>query len=402
VKALIVDDDEQLRFALSKVMAQQGFAVTTVADGSRALAVLEEEPHPVVLTDCLMPEMNGLDLVRAIRERQTDGYTYVIMLTGWNEVDAMRRGMEAGVDDFLVKPARAEELVARLNVARRIMALQEDLVCANRTLLEQNSTLGLFERRMKAELRTAAQVQRSLLPSELPHISGIRIGWRLRPAVELAGDFLNIHVLDDSTIGVFVVDVSGHGVSAALLAAQVSRVLSSELVRTCRAWQPAADRPVDQALAPSRIMAELSRLFPSTSTAPKYFTAIYGLFDVERRELRFSSAGHPGPVHLPRAGRPRQLELEGTPIGLLDNGRWGEQSVPLARGDRVVFISDGLVEGMGPAGETFEANRLLTLLHDQRGVELEPACDAVVAGLEAWCGSAAFQDDCSLLMVELS
>lgn len=124
---LVVEDNQLLRKIMEELIANVGFPVTTVAGGAEALARLEREYFPIVVTDWMLPGVDGLELCRTIRRRDAENYTYLILATAQNSREEMVAGLEAGADEYLVKPVNQAELAARLNIARRILALEQNL-----------------------------------------------------------------------------------------------------------------------------------------------------------------------------------------------------------------------------------------------------------------------------------
>jgi DNA-binding response OmpR family regulator len=127
VKVLIADDDPASLLLLQAQLRRMGHEVTATRDGQQAWAALEQERFPVFISDCVMPELGGLDLCRRIRATWTAPYRYVILLTAHSGREEYLHGIEAGADDFLTKPFDPEDLAARLKVAERILGLERDV-----------------------------------------------------------------------------------------------------------------------------------------------------------------------------------------------------------------------------------------------------------------------------------
>ncbi|MCD4750693.1 MAG: SpoIIE family protein phosphatase [Thermoanaerobaculales bacterium] len=397
MRVLVVEDDASLLSAISTVVESAGFVVTGAGDGVEALECFRRDPFPVVLTDWAMPRMDGLELLREIRKQDPERYCYVILLTGRGDL-TWEKGMEAGADDFLTKPYRREELLARLKVARRIMNLQLETARANESLLCTNAELKLFRERMDYELRSAVRVQRALLPSRDIQLPGVTLAWDLGTCTELAGDVCHAFEIDDQYLCFYVLDVSGHGVSAALLSAQVSRLLTPEMSWS-RSGESSGERL--QPIHPSQVIAELNGVFQNEPTLSQYFTLIYAVFDRERNTLRFSCAGHPGPAVL-RAGRPvDQLELAGRPIGMLEGGWWDDIEVSLGPGDSFVLFSDGLTEAMNERGEIVGQARFTQNIEKGRRLDPSALCQTLMEEHRHWCGAEGLQDDCTVMVVKI-
>jgi len=238
-----------------------------------------------------------------------------------------------------------------------------------------------------------------LLPAGLPAIDGFRAAWRFLPCTSLAGDSLNVLPLDDRRVGLYVLDVSGHGVAAALLSATLSRLMSAVPGQSCL-FEPSGG---GFTLAPpSKVMQVLNNRHLRETRFTQYFTIVYGVLDVAERTLLYGAAGQPGPLLVPRAGEPTLQESTGHPIGLLPDPSVGEQRLQLQPGDRLFLFSDGVAETFGPGGEEFGRERLAAALGRSRSEDLEGSLDGLLDGLKAWSGGAPFTDDVSILGVELS
>ena len=255
--------------------------------------------------------------------------------------------------------------------------------------------------RMSHDLRAAAKIQETFLPRELPRVPGADFAWIYRPCDELAGDGLNVIPLGGGSIALYILDVSGHGVVAALLSMAVSRVLSSpsDASSILTRNQAVPDRPAIS--PPAEVAGRLNQLFPFNAMSEQFATMIYGVLEARTGEFRYVSAGHPGPVHLPAGARPVILESTGFPIGLAEEA-YEERFVRLAAGDRLYLYSDGVPEAMDPSGEMFGDARLLEAIGRGRSVSLHESVAALMGEIERWRGTASAQDDVSVVAVEVS
>lgn len=397
IAVLVVEDDPGLLPVLSGVVADFGFEVATAADGAEAWEILRRQRYPIVLTDWMMPGMDGVELIRAIRARLGTDYTWVILLTAHSDETAFREGMAAGADDFLAKPWRAEELEARLEVARRHMQLQQQLAETNRTLRRSNRELEVFHHRVSRELEAAARVQRAMLPSDLSFVEGLSVAWDLRPCEELAGDILNVVSLDETRLGLYVLDVSGHGVSAALLSAQLGRLLSPDPNQSQLLCQGRGNRR--RVVPPVDVLRELNELFPMDPLRPQFFTLVYGVLDAATGDFEYSAAGHPGPFVIRAEGDIEDHTLPGTPVGMIRDGRWQRGRLRLQPGDHLALVSDGLIEAEKPSGEVFGVDRLRSAMARLNGCGPDEGCRMVVEAVEEWVRPGRLRDDCSVLLV---
>src|SRR5262245_3070706 len=161
MRVLIADDDPISRRLLERTLQLWGYEVTTARDGAEAWRIFEERDFPLVITDWLMPGLDGLELVRRIRASQRPGYVFVILLAAASARREIIAGIVAGADDFVSKPFDREELHARLRTGVRILQLEQALLDRNRALSDRNAE-------MEQDLRMACEVQQALLPQGYP------------------------------------------------------------------------------------------------------------------------------------------------------------------------------------------------------------------------------------------
>ena len=266
---------------------------------------------------------------------------------------------------------------------------------------EINAQLAVAHARMSRDLKAAAKIQETFLPRELANFTGAAFAWIYRPCDELAGDGLNIVPLGDGKVGLYILDVSGHGVASALLAMALSRVLSSPSEPSSILTRDGSVPERSAIIPPAEIADRLNQLFPYTARTEQFATMIYGVLDAMTGEFRYVSAGHPGPVHLPAGAGPVILASPGFPIGLAEDA-YEERCVRLAPGDRLYLYSDGVTEMMDPTGVLFGDGRLLEAIGRGRSVGLQESVAAVLGEVERWRGTASVQDDISIVAVEVS
>jgi sigma-B regulation protein RsbU (phosphoserine phosphatase) len=250
---------------------------------------------------------------------------------------------------------------------------------------------------MKRDLEAAALVQQSLLPERLPEFPGVRLAWVFRPCDELAGDFLNAIALDDHRLGIYILDVSGHGAASALLSVTLSRLLSSN------PGQSVLYEPGATTLArPSEVLQRLNAHFPFDPRTCQYFTMVYGILDTATGELHYASAGHNEPIFVPLDEAPRTLGAGSAPVGLLAGAEYHEHSLQLRPGDRLFLYTDGFSEVHNASGEEFGVERLQEHLSQLRHLPLAECLNATVQTAEQWRGSSHLADDASMLAVEIA
>jgi len=273
---------------------------------------------------------------------------------------------------------------------------------AEEALQEANARLESANRRMQQDLEAAALIQKSLLPDQLPELAGVSFGWLLESCDELAGDTLNVILLDEDHVGIYVLDVSGHGVPAALLSVTLHRWLSPDPDRFLLRAVGSETGDDDRITPPADVAGQLNRQFPLDPVTGQYFTMIYGVLTLSTREFRYVTAGHPSLIHLPAGKSAYQTESANTPIGFLPDEEYETDTVMPGPGDRLYLFSDGLPELQNEAEELFGMERLLSAVESSRSRGLEESVREIVADARRWSGSRALEDDLTLLGVEIA
>ena len=298
---LVVDDVSANLRVLTGMLKDRGYKVRPVPSGELALLAARKDPPDLILLDINMPEMNGYEVCQQLKSDEALRGVPVIFISALNEnLDKVKAFALGGVD-YITKPFQMEELHARVETHLKLRRLQVELE-------ETNSRLERVNGRMSRDLEAAAKIQKTFLPSAAPRIPGTEFAWCYQPCDELAGDGLNIVPLGDGKVSLYILDVSGHGVSSALLSVTLSRLLSppsdpsSILIR---------DRTVLDCLEvtpPAEVADRLNRLFPYDTATEQFATLMYGVLDVSSGDFRYVSAGHPGPIYLPAGGPPVILQ----------------------------------------------------------------------------------------------
>ena len=394
MKILIAEDERITRRKIQRHLEKWEHEVIAVEDGAIAWNILQEQEIPIVITDWVMPEMDGLALVRKIRSKVNAHYTYIILLTSKSEKVDIVEGMEAGADDFLSKPFDQNELNVRLRAGIRIIELEQNLDQRNQELLSANT-------RMKNDLDAAASLQQSLLPTSLPDIAGIKVAWGYQPCDELAGDILNVIPLDEQHIGIYVADVSGHGVPAALLSVTINRIMDAEKGRTTLLMRQDVQNEEGKIVTPAEVAAKLNNQFQMAKLNQKYFTLCYGVLNIDTLELQYVPAGHPPIIKISQDGEVEQLPGRNFAIGWFPDITYEQQVVQLKKGDRIYLYSDGIPEAMNTESELFTNERLLNFLLQKREQSLKQSVAALIDTILEWSPSGQPKDDISILAIEI-
>lgn len=262
--------------------------------------------------------------------------------------------------------------------------------------------LQVIHKGMKNDVEAAAKTQKSLLPSEYLEIQGVNFACAFKPCEELGGDIFNVFQLDEKNIGLYILDVSGHGVPAALLSVTLSHVISPSPGRSSLLKHQIGSSPEYRLISPVEVAKKLNMQFPMDLERLQYFTLLYGILNVETHEFRYTSAGHSGPIFLSRDSEAVILNKPGFPIGWVKETNYEEQTISMEPGDRLYLYSDGIIEATNSNHEQFDEKRLIRTLYLSRDKQLNESVSSLLRSIEEWCGDVRLEDDISVLAVEIT
>lgn len=248
-------------------------------------------------------------------------------------------------------------------------------------LREANEKLG-------RDLTTAAKIQKSLLPGRPAGIPGVEVEWIYEPCEKLGGDSFNAFEVTAGLVGFYLLDVAGHGTVAALHSVALTRVLAATWTAQGRS-------------SPAELTRWLNAEFQVDPEVGQYFTFLCGVLDQTTGKLRYATAGHPGPIHVPCGGAPVALGGAGLPIGFFADADYDESEVPLGPGDRLYLYSDGVTEAMNDAQEDFGIAGMLESLTSTQGSPLNDTVQEIRRAVGRWRGREGLEDDLTLLALEV-
>ena len=396
MRILVVEDDLAIRTWLKTKIESWGYEVDAAEDGIQAFDMYQVHKQELVITDWMMPKLDGLGLISQIRKYFGVGKTYIILISARKEGEDLISAVEAGADDYIVKPVQLEELHARIIAGERILGLE-------RELQQKNATLEQANQQMKQDMAVAARIQQSFLPHVVPRFEEATFEWGLLPCDQLAGDALNVIPLDERHVGFYVLDVSGHGVAAALLAMTLIHTLSSDKPNSTLYEAVEGDNTQYVIRPPNQVAASLNNQFPMDDIIGQYFTFVYAILDLHTGLVRYSSGGHPGPLVIDSEGEGTHHSSTGMPIGFMPDAEFGEEEIQLNKGDRLYLFSDGIPESTNKYEEQFGTGRFTRILCeslDKR--DLRGSIDYLAMSAVKWNGLSPMKDDQSILGLEIN
>ncbi len=255
------------------------------------------------------------------------------------------------------------------------------------------------QRRLDEDLESAAEIQKSLLPVSFPKVDNCHFAARFIPCDQVGGDIYNVFELDNDRIVIYMIDVSGHGVPAAMVTVSVSQMLSPTTGYFC---DPTESRSTDCArelASPKRVLETLDFNYP-VERFDKYFTMSYVVLNHRESTLLSCSAGHPPPILLRSDGQIEFLDQGGSIVGLGGPVPFEEEIKTLSGGDKIVFYTDGLTEYSTGNGELYGIERLEKLLRNLTTSSAEDISEIIVNSLMEFGHNDPPSDDIALVVVD--
>lgn len=389
VRVLLVDDQPMIGEAVRRMLAaEKDVDFCYCSDPTKAMEIAAEFHPTVILQDLVMPEVDGLTMLRYYRANPVTREIPTIVLSTKEEPKVKAEAFSLGANDYLVKLPDPIELNARIHHhSRGYIALIERN--------EAYAALKQSQERLAEELSQAAKYVISLLPERLEAAAhGVSTDWQFVPSVELGGDAFGYHWLDPDHFAMYLLDVCGHGVKAALLSISAINVLRNQAL------------PATDFRSPSEVLAALNNIFQMDRHNGLYFTMWYGVFDKANRRLTYASGGHPpailmaGPAH--ESARPIELSKRGTIIGAFPDCTFDAATVDLPAFSRLYVFSDGIYEisrrdGSMLSYEDFPG--ILSRAHGAAGPLNASTIHHTISAVSAVRAGDQFEDDVSIIEV---
>jgi phosphoserine phosphatase RsbU/P len=330
-RILVVDDQQENREVLVKRLKRQGHHTAQAEGGRRALEMLAESAFDLVLLDVLMPDIDGYFVLGKVKANPALRHIPVIMISALDEIEAVVRCIEAGAEDFLPKPFSPTLLRARIGASLEKKSFRDQ---------EQEYLRQIEEtrKRLENELQEAARYVVSILP--LPTEKPFSISWAYDPSTELGGDSFGYHWIDDRHFAIYLLDVCGHGVGAALMSVAAINVIRNHSL------------PDTDFLDPANVLFSLNEAFQMERHNNMFFTVWYGVYDLSSRTICHSSGGHPPALLLkPQASGGDSVEFLRCPgmlIGAMPEVSYRSARTAIPDNSRLFVFSDGAYEVKRP------------------------------------------------------
>lgn len=385
---LLVDDQAMIGEVVRRMLAgETDIEFHACRDAAQALDTALRIRPTVILQDLVMPDIDGLTLVRNYREEPATREVPLIVLSTKEEPAVKAEAFALGANDYVVKLPDKLELIARIRYHSKgyIAQLQRN---------EAYLALQESQKRLAEDVRRAERYVLSLLPEKIKK-GPIRADWRFVPSAELGGDSFGYHWLDDDHFAFYLLDVSGHGVGAALLSVSAMNALRSQAL------------PNTDFRKPDQVLFALNNAFQMDQQNGLYFTIWYGVFHKPSRRIDYSGGGHPPALLIDGSvadgATPRILDSKGPMIGAMTDMEYESGEIHIGDHAKVYVYSDGAYELELPDQSMWPFDDFLAFMG--KGPFDDPAnskLDALIAHDRQLMGRDEFADDLSVVELTFS
>jgi sigma-B regulation protein RsbU (phosphoserine phosphatase) len=262
-----------------------------------------------------------------------------------------------------------------------IIAAQSAQVVENARLIEEEKLYI----KMQQEVGLAAKIQRDLLPRSNPGLHGYDIFARTIAAQSIGGDYFDFIPKNDGRMALCLGDVSGKGLPASLLMANLQATLRGQTL-------------VSQ--VPSECLLRSNKLLFESTSPEKFATLFYGIIDIEKHNIHYSNAGHDWPFLIGNDNTIQRLKTGGLMLGLIPQAEYEDERIAMQVGDLLVVQSDGISEAMNSNQEQFGEERLQSILLQQKNQSAEEIIDTVVKEVRSHAGAHPQSDDITIMVIK--
>lgn len=380
-KILVVDDTPE-NLDVVKGILEKDYTLFMAVNGNLAIKIAKAQKPDLILLDIMMPEIDGYEVLRRLKQDEETNNIPVIFLTAKTEIEDEQKGLELGAVDYIVKPISPPILLARIRTQLRLKQV-------NQALINEIDERVRIQEMLQKELNDAAEYVKSLLPDPIQE-EKMTIDWRFKPCSSLGGDAFGYHWLDHDHIAIYLIDVSGHGIRPALLSVSVINALRSQSL------------PNTDFNSPEIVLQALNKAFPSEKNNAMFFTIWYGIYNQSTRELCFASGGHP-PALLQNSSDTQidefhQLRTPNIVIGALGDATFVKETIQVRKNAKLYIYSDGVYEIKKPDGSIWKLEEFVGYM-STFNLASPGTLDQLIEHTQTIGGSDEFSDDFTVMEI---
>ncbi len=401
LNVLVVDDSKLQLKIVSSYLKKWGLKPVQCLSAKEALEHCQVRNFDLVISDWMMPDMNGLEFCQTFKAMERDSYGYFILLTSKSAKEEIAEGLSSGADDFLSKPVNPEELFGRLQAGGRIIKMEQSLQEKNKHISETLAKVQALNDEIRKDLLAAEKLQLSLIPEHHQKLDTGDISILFKSCGHVGGDLVGFFKFSSNRLGMYSIDVSGHGISSALVTARLAGYLSrNNKAQNIAFVRDKKGRFIQR--SPAEIAKALNNELLADMETEHYFTMAFADIHLDTGQVDFVQAGHPHPAIVRQDGVSELAGNGGPPIGLVEGVEYRTETLHLNHGDKLLLYSDGITECQNAKDELYDDDKMLETLSnhiDSSGLEY---LNTLLWDLSQFANGVPFYDDLSAILFEFS
>ena len=381
-KILIIENFSESIELISRYLTSSGYTTYFANNITTALQKAKVLNPDLIILDIMMQNISGYDVCKMLKNDNDAKYIPILIITALDAEDIKVRALEVGADDFITRTFDKNSLLTKVKSLVRIKKLSDELKNKYSEIEEKNILINY-------QLMMAQKIQQALVKEFNFEFNKMKIYSKYMPALYIGGDVYDVTILDENSLGIFIADVSGHGISAALLISMLKLLFKNLVVKN---------------KLPNEILSKMNSEFLSifNNSIPNiYATAFYAIIDTKTKMITFANAGHCSPM-LVKSDTTEELSIDSFPLGIIPNPNYSYKIVDYSKDDLLLLYTDGLSDTIYKENNMEFTNILRDILSDIKSESLSRITNIL---LNQFCNVSDYgkqeTDDVSLILMRM-
>lgn len=363
-KILILDIEKNSSQVMKNLLRNYGYEVIErVISNSIIEVIVKEMPH-VIFLNCFSKTDKEIEICRILKDDSRTMNIPLIAVLDSYTIGSRDKYISMGVDDYLQYPLHEKDIMLTVKNQAKISSLQNHVKMCQNAVKESIDTVRKQKHELENNLNLAAKIHEALIPQSLGNIPNCSFSWLFQPSGKVGGDIFDAFMLDEDHLGLYMIDVMGHGVASSMLAVTLSETLIVDIERDSPLKRKINTPPYYEIVSPLDVIHYLNKRFPFMKYQ-HYFTIFYMVLNIKTGVMKYVKAGHPSPLLVKTTGDIIELDGYGTPVGFELNEEYEEKTAYLDSGDHVVIYTDGLIEVEDENGDPLEYEGIIHVVKNE-------------------------------------
>ncbi len=367
-KIMILKPQDNPPCYLKNLLRRYGFQMVEEYVRENILEIVLKDMPQIILMNTFSNDYHTIEIIDILKKNKlTEAIPIMVNLHQYSP-EAKEKLIQSGIDDYIEYPFLESELLLKINNLLKQVELNKNLKDCKKALEESILLVQGQKQELEKNLSMAAKIQEALIPKTLGNIPNCSFVWHFQPSGRVGGDIFDVFMLNEDHMGLYVIDVMGHGLASSMLAVALSESLILDVERGCPLKRKINDPPYYEIISPKEVIHYLNKRFPFEKYG-HYFTIVYMILNVKTGVLKYVRGGHPCPLLVKSHGEIIELDGYGTPIGFELGEDYEEKTVYLDSGDTIIAYTDGVLELKDEEGNYIDYDGFINHLKNEISIE---------------------------------